>query len=103
MMIFLSVAMDGQNFTKRPKIEILTSEFIFEHAPFADGFANDTLQHPCRNPVLYKKANDNIVLFYKIGPTRREWWGMYKISFDNGKKAGRIRLNYRTECSVRSK
>ncbi|WP_165004068.1 exo-alpha-sialidase [Seramator thermalis] len=153
LMIFLSVTMEGQNFAKRPKIEILTSEFIFDQAPFsechastlletgknkilsawfggtregnndvciylaekdkkgkwstpvkvADGIVNDSLQYPCWNPVLYKKSNGNIVLFYKIGPNPRQWWGMYKISFDNGKKAGRIRLNYRTECSVRSK
>lgn len=47
----------------------MTSELIFEHTPFADGFVNDMLQYPCRNPVLYKKANGNIVLFYKIGLT----------------------------------
>lgn len=119
LLIFLSVTMEGQNLRETPKIEILTSEFIFDKAPFsechastlleteknkilsawfggtregnkdvciylaekdkqgkwsvpekiADGFVNDTLQDPCRNPVLYKKANGNIVLFYKIGLT----------------------------------
>lgn len=133
--ILLSVTMEGQNFAKRPKIEILTSEFIFDQAPFpeshastlletgknkilsawfggtregnndvciylaekdkkgkwstpvkvADGIVNDSLQYPCWNPVLYKKSNGNIVLFYKIGPNPRQWWGMYKISSDEGK------------------
>lgn len=51
----------------------------------ADGIVNDTLQYPCWNPVLYKRDNGDIILYYKIGPNPREWWGMYKISIDDGK------------------
>lgn len=51
LMIFLSVAMEGQNFTKRPKIEILTSEFIFEHTPFAECHAS-TLLETGKNKIL---------------------------------------------------
>lgn len=50
----------------------------------ADGIMNDTLRYPCWNPVLFKTDNGNIVLYYKVGPSPREWWGMYKISSDNG-------------------
>ncbi len=51
----------------------------------ADGVINDTLRYPCWNPVLFKRNNNDIILFYKVGPNPREWWGMYKISKDSGK------------------
>jgi predicted neuraminidase len=51
----------------------------------ADGIMNDTLRYPCWNPVLFKKDNGDIILFYKVGPSPQKWWGMYKISKDNGK------------------
>lgn len=50
----------------------------------ADGI-QDGKQYPCWNPVLFRKDNGEIVLFYKVGPNPREWWGLYKISDDNGK------------------
>ena len=50
----------------------------------ADGVQNDTLRYPCWNPVLFKRDNGDIVLFYKVGPTPQSWWGLYKISRDNG-------------------
>lgn len=51
----------------------------------ADGVINDTLRYPCWNPVLFKRNNNDIILFYKVGPNPREWWGAYKISKDSGK------------------
>lgn len=51
----------------------------------ADGVISDTLRYPCWNPVLFRKQNGDLVLFYKIGPNPREWWGMYKLSKDNGR------------------
>ncbi|MCG6189325.1 sialidase family protein [Maribellus maritimus] len=50
----------------------------------ADGIINDTLRYPCWNPVLFKTDNGEIVLYYKVGPSPREWWGLYKVSADNG-------------------
>ena len=50
----------------------------------ANGIINDTLRYPCWNPVLFKKTNGELVLFYKVGPNPREWWGMYKLSEDDG-------------------
>ncbi len=50
----------------------------------ADGIMNDTLRYPCWNPVLFKTDNGDIVLYYKVGPSPREWWGLYKTSSDNG-------------------
>jgi len=51
----------------------------------ADGIVHDTLRYPCWNPVLFKRNNGDIILYYKVGPSPREWWGMYKISKDDGK------------------
>lgn len=50
----------------------------------ADGVENSR-QYPCWNPVLFRKDNGDIVLYYKVGPDPRNWWGLYKISEDNGK------------------
>lgn len=50
----------------------------------ADGIVNDTLRYPCWNPVLYELDNKDIVLFYKVGPSPQEWWGMCKLSKDGG-------------------
>ena len=51
----------------------------------ADGIVDATLRYPCWNPVLFKRENGDIVLYYKVGPNPREWRGMYKISSDGGK------------------
>jgi alpha-L-fucosidase len=51
----------------------------------ADGIQSDTLRYPCWNPVLFKRDNGDIVLFYKVGKDPRSWWGMYKISNNQGK------------------
>lgn len=51
----------------------------------ANGIVSDTLRYPCWNPVLFKRDNGDLILYYKIGPNPREWWGMYKISIDDGK------------------
>ena len=50
----------------------------------ADGIINDTLRYPCWNPVLFTRDNGDIILYYKVGPSPQEWWGMYKISADGG-------------------
>jgi predicted neuraminidase len=44
---------------------------------------NDSLRYPCWNPVLYN-VNNELLLFYKVGPSPSEWWGELKISTDNG-------------------
>ena len=50
----------------------------------ANGVINDSLRYPSWNPVLFKKSDGEIILFYKVGPNPREWFGMYKTSNDNG-------------------
>ena len=39
---------------------------------------------PTWNPVLFQPAGGDLMLFYKVGPSPKEWWGEVKISKDNG-------------------
>jgi alpha-L-fucosidase len=50
----------------------------------ANGIENETLRYACWNPVLFKRDNGDLILYYKVGVNPREWWGMYKISKDQG-------------------
>lgn len=52
----------------------------------ADGVINDTLRYPCWNPVLFRTKAGKIFLFYKVGPSPREWWGMMRTSVDEGRQ-----------------
>lgn len=55
----------------------------------ADGIASDTLRYACWNPVLFRRDNGDVILYYKVGVNPREWWGMYKVSGNNGKSWSR--------------
>ncbi|SHN21708.1 Predicted neuraminidase (sialidase) [Cyclobacterium lianum] len=50
-----------------------------------NGVQNDSLRYPCWNPVLFQPADGPLMLFYKVGPNPREWWGMLITSTDGGK------------------
>jgi len=54
----------------------------------ATGASADGKVYPNWNPVLYKITPETLTLFYKTGPSPREWWGMYKVSTDEGKTWG---------------
>lgn len=49
----------------------------------ANGIRGNNKRYPCWNPVLYN-SGDEILLFYKVGPSPSEWWGELIISYDNG-------------------
>lgn len=50
----------------------------------ADGIINDSLIYPCWNPVLFKTRDGKLILWYKVGPSPRTWWGMFRTSTDDG-------------------
>jgi predicted neuraminidase len=50
----------------------------------ADGVQPDGSRLPTWNPVLFRPKDGPLQLFYKVGPSPREWWGMLKISHDDG-------------------
>jgi predicted neuraminidase len=58
----------------------------------ANGVHDDErIQYPCWNPVLFRPYNGPLYLFYKEGPSPSEWWGLVKISEDNGRSWSRAR------------
>jgi predicted neuraminidase len=51
----------------------------------ADGRQPDGTRHPCWNPVLFQPSKGPLVLFYKVGPSPSEWWGLARTSSDEGR------------------
>lgn len=51
----------------------------------ADGVQPDGTQHPCWNPVLFQPSSGPLLLFYKVGPSPRAWWGLVRSSDDRGR------------------
>jgi len=41
-------------------------------------------RYPCWNPVLFQPDSGPLLLFYKVGPNPRAWWGMLTTSDDGG-------------------
>ena len=50
----------------------------------ANGVQSAEKRYPTWNPVLYQAPDGPLLLFYKVGPDPREWWGMLITSADNG-------------------
>ena len=50
----------------------------------ANGIQLTGQRYPCWNPVLFQAERGPILLFYKVGPSPDEWWGMLITSTDGG-------------------
>ena len=50
----------------------------------ADGVQPDGKRLPTWNPVLFQPKGGILTLYYKVGPSPKEWWGEFKTSTDNG-------------------
>jgi predicted neuraminidase len=50
----------------------------------ANGKVSDTERHPTWNPVLFQPDGGPLLLFYKVGPSPSEWWGLVMASDDYG-------------------
>jgi predicted neuraminidase len=50
----------------------------------ADGIQQDGKRYACWNPVLFTARSGKLFLYYKVGPSPREWWGVMRSSEDNG-------------------
>ncbi|MDD4190663.1 MAG: exo-alpha-sialidase [Mangrovibacterium sp.] len=83
----LIAAWFGGTEEKHPDVCIYTSRKINEKWGMpvlaADGVENGK-QYPCWNPVLFQRDNGDLILYYKVGPDPRSWWGLYKISTNAG-------------------
>ena len=51
----------------------------------ATGVQTDGTRHPTWNPVLFQPEDGPLMLYYKVGPNPREWWGMRMVSHDDGR------------------
>jgi predicted neuraminidase len=51
----------------------------------AEGVGFTTNRLPTWNPVLFQPKSGPLMLFYKVGPSPAEWWGMLTTSEDDGK------------------
>lgn len=56
-----------------------------EPVEVANGVESATKRYPSWNPVLFQMPGGQLLLFYKVGPTPRDWWGMLIRSDDAGR------------------
>lgn len=79
----------GGTYERHPDVGIWVSQNLdgtWSHpVQVATGFQNDSLRYPCWNPVLFQPEDGPLMLFYKVGPNPREWWGMLTTSENNGR------------------
>ncbi len=72
---------------------------------WANGIQHKALRYPCWNPVLFQPPGDApTLLFFKVGPSPREWWGEMMVSYDRGRSfRARRRLPEGIDGPVRCK
>jgi len=51
----------------------------------ANGVQADGTPLPCWNPVLFQPGKGPLLLFYKVGPSPSQWWGLARTSTDAGR------------------
>jgi predicted neuraminidase len=56
-----------------------------EPVEVARGVDRQGRRQPCWNPVLCQPSGGPLLLFYKVGPSPRRWWGMMMRSADHGR------------------
>lgn len=56
-----------------------------------DGVQPDGTRHPCWNPVLFQSPGGPLLLYAKVGPSPRDWWGVVRESSDGGRTWGALR------------
>ncbi len=70
----------------------------------ANGVGSNGARHPCWNPVLVQPPSGPLLLFYKVGPSPRQWWGLIRTSSDAGHTwSGAVRLPDGTFGPIRAK
>lgn len=87
----LVAAWFGGTHEKHPDVGILVSREDKENGGWtkpvdvANGVESPAKRFPCWNPVLFQPKTGPLMLFYKVGPSPSQWWGMLMTSNDNGK------------------
>jgi len=84
----LMAAWFGGTAERNPDVGIWVSQFSEGKwsvpIEVVNGIQHKDKRYPCWNPVLYNTGNE-ILLFYKVGPSPSTWWGELIASDDNGK------------------
>ena len=84
----LVAAWFGGTHEKHPDVGIWVSRYVDGSwswpVEVVNGVQNDSVRFPCWNPVLFQPADGPLLLFYKVGPSPREWWGELITSEDGG-------------------
>ncbi|GAB5405124.1 MAG: exo-alpha-sialidase [Aureliella sp.] len=85
----LAAAWFGGTREKNPDVGIWTSYHNGTKwsAPVeaANGIQHSGLRYPCWNPVLFQIPSGPTMLFFKVGPNPRQWWGEVIFSHDGGR------------------
>jgi predicted neuraminidase len=85
----LVAAWFGGLYEKHPEVGIWLSRYErgqwSKPTEVANGAQPSGVRHPTWNPVLFRPTDGPLMLFYKVGPSPREWWGMLMTSKDAGK------------------
>jgi predicted neuraminidase len=66
-------------------VSILDGEKWTSPVEVVNGIQHDKKRYPCWNPVLFQPKSGPLMLFYKVGPDPRNWWGEVVTSSDFGK------------------
>lgn len=73
---------------KHPDVGIRVARFDgsrwSESTEVANGIQSANERYPCWNPVLFQPRGGPLMLFYKVGPSPSQWWGMLMTSQDGG-------------------
>ncbi len=85
----LVAAWFGGTHEKHEDVGIWTSRFTdgrwSKPQNVATGAENEDKLYPCWNPVLFQPKIGPLLLFYKVGPSPKKWWGVMMDSSDGGK------------------
>lgn len=85
----LIVAWFGGKHEKNPDVGIWVSRQVEgkwnQPEEVANGVQSPDKRYPCWNPVLFQPKTGPLMLFYKVGPSPSQWWGMLMTSKDQGK------------------
>jgi predicted neuraminidase len=85
----LVAAWFGGEYERHPEVRIWVSRHQAgawtTPVPVADGIQPDGTRYPTWNPVLFTPRGGPLMLFYKVGPSPSEWWGMVMSSTDDGR------------------
>ena len=85
----LVAAWFGGSLESRPDVGVWLSrrekDGWSEPVEVTNGLQKDGTQYACWNPVLFQPSTGPLMLFYKVGPSTKSWWGMRMYSHDGGR------------------